>query len=332
MNKLINKGIWIFSDYRSTFQNSATLQLITKAKELATHLDGHIGVILIGHNINNLVTEYSNYGVDKIFIVEDKKLKGYSSDLYTSIITELVGDYHPEILLIPGSDFGREIAPRIASRLRTGLSSDCISLDIDKNGNLIQTCTVINGNLLAEIITPDNRPQIATVRPGVFKEHQKCYNPDVEIIRPKIDLQKFKVRVKIKSSIKIEHLGTKLEKAKNVICAGLGIAQKETIEKVEELAVLIDAEIGCTRPLIDNNYYTHDRLIGQTGRTIKPQLLLVIGASGTTHLVSSFKNSKCIIAINKDPKALIFNYCDIGIIGEGDSILSRLISKIKNNR
>jgi electron transfer flavoprotein alpha subunit len=329
LRDLIYNGIWIFGDHRNYFQDRVTLQLINRSRELANSINTYVGVVLIGDRVDEYILEYTAHGADKIFLIENKRLKNYSSDLYTSILVDLIENYKPEILLISGSDFGREIAPRVAARLRTGISSDCISLQINDKGNLVQISPSYQGNSLAEIITPECRPQIATVRPGVFSEQKHNYHAQAELIRIDIDIEKYDERVKIKTTGRIESQDTDLENADYVVCVGRGYSKRDNIKKARELAKLMDAEISGTRPVLEKNLLSDDRLIGQTGKTVKPQLLLVLGASGAVQFTASITNSDCIVAVNRDPNAAIFKYCDIGIVGDAGSIVNRLLKELK---
>lgn len=325
----MHNGIWIYGDHRNYFQDRVTLQLINRAKEMARDVNTYVGVVLIGWHLDEYIMEYAAHGADKIFTIQDRRLERYSSDLYTSVLTELIGHFSPEIMLISGSDFGREIAPRIAARLRTGISSDCISLQIDDRGRFIQVSPAYDGTAMAEIVTPESRPQIATVRPGVFKEMKHSYTSGAELILVEMDLSSFRERTRVLSSRRMETVEKGLEKAEQIVCVGKGIGKKDNLKKAREFALLIDAEIGCTRPLIENKYLPHDRLIGQTGKTVKPQLLFVFGASGAVQFTASIRNSACIVAVNRDPHASIFSDCDIGIVGDSASLLSRLIMELK---
>jgi electron transfer flavoprotein alpha subunit len=322
-------GIWIFGDHRNYFQDRVTLQLIARAKELAGVLHTYVGVVLLGWQVDEYVLEYTAHGADKIFLVEHEALRDYSSDLFTDIITDLVRDYCPEIFLISGSDFGREIAPRIGARLLTGVTSDCIALQIDDDGSLVQISPAFDGNALAEIRTERTFPQIATVRPGVFSERKHDYRGEAELVRVNPDMSNYRERVRVLSSRRAEAPACGLERAECVVCAGKGVSRRDQMRKVQELADILQAELGCTRPLVEEGKMDHERLIGQTGRTVKPELLVIAGASGAVQFTAAIRTSRCVIAINRDPNAAIFKYCDIGVVGDAAPFIGRLVKELK---
>ncbi len=324
-----HNGIWIFGDHRNYFQDRVTLQLIARARELAEIVHTYVGVVLLGSDVDEYVLEYTAHGADKIFLVEDEKLGKYSSDLYTDILTDLVREFRPEIFLISGSDFGREIAPRLGARLSAGVTSDCVALRMDERGNLVQISPAFDGNALAEIMTERARPQIATVRPGVFTERTHDYRGEAELVRVSIDLSSYREKVRVLSSRKAEYAVSGLERAECVVCVGKGVSRRDQLRRVQELAELIQGELGCTRPVVDEGKMGHDRLIGQTGRCIRPELLIVAGASGAVQFTAAIRTSRCIVAVNKDPGAAIFKYCDIGIVGDASSFIGRLVRELR---
>jgi len=251
------------------------------------------------------------------------------AELYAGVVTDLVREFRPEIFLISGSDFGRELAPRIAARLGTGVSSDCIALQINDAGNLVQVSPAFDGNALAEIMTERTYPQIATVRPGVFTERRHDYHGEAEVVRVNLDLSKYRDRVRVVSCSKADAPAAGLERADCVVCVGKGAARKDQTRRALELADLLQAEVGCTRPLVEEGKMDAERLIGQTGKTVKPELLVVAGASGAVQFTAAIQTSRCIVAINRDPGAAIFKYCDIGVVGDAASFLGRLVKELK---
>jgi len=328
LKDLTYNGIWIFGDHRNYFQDRVTLQLINRARELAATINTYVGAILIGDAVDEYVLEYTAHGADRIFLIEHPRLKQYSSELYAAVLVDLIRHYKPEILLFSGSDFGREIAPRLAARLHAGTSSDCISLRIDEDGNLIQISPAYHGNALAEIVTPEARPQIATVRPGVFDEQKHNYHAQAELIRVEIDLD-YEERVAVRSLGRIETYDTGLEHADYVVCVGRGFSTRDNVRKARELSSLMDAELGSTRPVLEKGLLADESLIGQTGKTISPQLLMILGVSGAVQFTASITGSECIVAVNQDPHAAIFKFCDIGIVGDAGSFVSRLLKQLK---
>ncbi|HPQ54728.1 MAG TPA: electron transfer flavoprotein subunit alpha/FixB family protein [Spirochaetota bacterium] len=325
---MMHEGIWVFGDHRNYYQDRVTLQLLARAREMAAKVNTYVGVVVIGADVDEYCMEYTAHGAEKVFLVEHESLQEYSLEGFTGIITDLVREFRPEILLVPGSDFGRLLAPKVAARLGTGASSDCIALDIDDEGFFVQMSAVHDGSAVAEILGRDIYPHIATVRPGVYRERPHDYNACAELVRVEADEGSFRERVRVLSSTRESAETGGLEEAPCVVCAGNGIG-RGGIRRVRELAALISAEIGCTRPLVEKNFMTHDRLIGQTGKAVRPELLIVAGASGATQFTAAIGGSKCIVAVNRDQNAAVFGHCDIGIVGDADSVMRRLIARLK---
>ena len=324
-----HNGIWIFGDHRNYFQDRVTLQLIARARELAEIVHTYVGVVLLGNGVDEYVLEYTAHGADKIFLVEDERLEKYSSDLYTDILADLVREFRPEVFLISGSDFGREIAPRLGARLGAGVTSDCVAFRMDDGGNLVQISPAFDGNALAEIITERARPQIATVRPGVFTERSHDYRGEAELVRVSMDVSACREKVSVLSSRKAESAVSGLERAEYVVCIGKGVSRRDQIRKAQDLVDLIQGELGCTRPIVEEGKLGNDRLVGQTGKCIRPELLIVAGASGAVQFTAAIRTSRVIVAVNKDPGAAIFKYCDIGIVGDASSFLGRFARELR---
>lgn len=323
------EGVWIFGDYRNYFQNRVTLQLIAKGKELALKLDTEVTVLVLGENVHQYAMEYVAHGADVVLVVDHPDLKEYQVETYTSIVAQIVQEYQPEIFLSGATSFGREFFPRLAKRLNTGLSADCMALDVDqKTRLLIQTTPAFGGELLAEVVTPNHRPQMATVHPGIFDElpHNseaigRILYPDVEIIPDK--------RIQLLRSRPEKIRKVHLEDAKVVIVGGRGIGSKEQFQMLFELADLLGGEVGATRPAIRTGWMDEDRLIGQTGKNVKPKLLITIGTSGALQYTTGIRASETIIAINHDPHAPIFKMADLGLVGDAGAILDLLLKEIR---
>lgn len=326
--KEANREIWIFGDYRNYFQNRVTLQLIAKGKELAGQIGGMLCVVVFGDDIDEWTWEYTCHGADKIYIVKDESLAQYKIELYTSLLERLVKEHDPEILLIGATEFGKEFAPRVAKRLNTGLSADCIDLAIDEKERLVATAPAFGGNLLADIVAPDCRPQMATVRPGTFKEIP--HNDDLENEKIYIPLPGDlpRERVRLLSSEKIPERGVKLENAKVVVCGGRGMGSKRKFKNLFELARLLGAEVGGTRPVVYSDWLEHDALVGQAGKNIQPQILLSFGISGAIQHTASITDSDFIIAVNKNPNATMMKMADVGIVADAGQVCNALIKEL----
>jgi electron transfer flavoprotein alpha subunit len=323
------KDIWVFGDYRNYFQNRVTLQLLSKGKELAQALGGSVCALLIGSDTNEYAMEYIAHGADVVYMVEHPDLTEYQVEAFTHIAADLIRRYQPEIFLLGGNSFGREFAPRLAARLKTGLSADCLALEIDKEtGNMLQTTPAFGGNLMAVVVTPYRRPQMATVHPGVFKEKVHDYSATGKIVYPDIEVE-VDTRVELIRSRQRLPQKIDLESAHIVLTGGRGMESQACFQLLFDLAELLNGQVGATRPAVLAGWAEEERLIGQTGKTIKPNLLITFGTSGALQYTVGFMGSEAIIALNKDPHAPIFRNCDLGLVGDVKAVLPLLIETLK---
>ncbi len=327
----MNRGsclVWVFGDYGDYFQNRVTLQLIAKGKSLAAELDTRLGVVVLGEDIGQYVMEYAAHGADVIYAADHHALKDYDVELFTAVVASWVGIYRPEIFLAGATVFGREFFPRLAKRLQTGLSADCVALEIDKeSGAFVQTTPAFGGDLLADVITPQHRPQMATVHPGTFRELSHDPFAIAELIYPPVpELPPRKIEV-IRRRQERAHKAS-LKDAKVVIVGGKGMGSKANFEKLFQLAEILDGEVGATRPAVDAGWIGEERLLGQTGKSVRPRLLITIGTSGALQYTSGIQGSETVIAVNRDPSAPIFSVADLGIVGDADRIVSLLIEEL----
>jgi electron transfer flavoprotein alpha subunit len=327
-NKALS-GVWIFGDYRNYFQNRVTLQLIAKGKELATKRNTKVTALLLGDQVQQYAMEYVAHGADVVIAAEHPDLKEYQVESYCALVAQWVEAFEPEIFLAGATSFGREFFPRLAKRLGTGLSADCVALEVDpKTGFLLQTTPAFGGELLAEVVTPNHRPQMATVHPGVFRE--RPHDPEAVglILYPEIDIVP-PSRVKLIRSRRQQIRKVNLEEAPVVIAGGRGLGTKEQFERLYELAHLLEGEVGATRPVIRAGWAEEDRLLGQTGKSVKPKLLISIGTSGALQYTTGIQNAEVIIAINRDPHAPIFKMADLGLAGDASTVLPLLLEALR---
>jgi electron transfer flavoprotein alpha subunit len=323
------KSIWIFGDYRNYYQNRVTLQLISKAVELAQTIKAEVCAVVVGHEIEEYIMEYVAHGADRVLAIDDPVLKSYSTEHYLTIIETLVRQRDPDIILIGATDFGREFAPRLAKRLKTGLSADCVGLDITDEGLLLQIAPSFGGNMLAEIVTEKYRPQMATVRPGTFKEIPHNYERKAIVERlPLMDnLPKPRVRlVEYERSTEREHT---IENATVIVCGGRGMSNKNNFKKLHELAKLLGGGVGATRPVIYAGWADHGALVGQAGKHIKPKILFSFGISGAIQHTAGLGEADFIIAVNKNPQAVMMKMADVAIVADASDILNTLIKELK---
>jgi electron transfer flavoprotein alpha subunit len=323
------KSIWVFGDYRNYYQNRVTLQLISKAVELARTIKAEVCAVVVGHKIEEYIMEYVAHGADRVLAIDDPVLKSYSTEHYLTIIETLVRQRDPDIILIGATDFGREFAPRLAKRLKTGLSADCVGLDITDEGLLLQIAPSFGGNMLAEIVTENHRPQMATVRPGTFKEIPHNYERKAIVERlPLMDnLPKPRVRlVEYERSTEREHT---IENATVIVCGGRGMSNKNNFKKLHELAKLLGGGVGATRPVIYAGWADHGALVGQAGKHIKPKILFSFGISGAIQHTAGLGEADFIIAVNKNPQAVMMKMADVAIVADASDILNTLIKELK---
>jgi electron transfer flavoprotein alpha subunit len=324
-----SEGVWVFGDYRNYFQNRVTLQLIAKARDLAGKLATEVTVLLLGDHVHQYAMEYVAHGADAVVVVDDPNLKDYQVETYTRIVSRLVEHSRPEVFIAGATAFGREFFPRLAKRLNTGLSADCISLEIDeKTGLLIQTTPAFGGELLADIVTPEHRPQMATVHPGIFTELLHNHAAMGRILYPEMEIDRDE-RVELIRSRPEQSRKGGLQDASVVLVGGRGLGSKEGFQMLFEAAQLLGGDVGATRPVITSGWAEEERLLGQTGKSVKPKLLISIGTSGALQYTTGIQGAENIIAINRDPQAPIFRMADLGLVGDAKAVMGLLLERLR---
>lgn len=323
------REIWVFGDYRNYFQNRVTLQLLARARDLAPALDATVCALAFGHGVDEYVREYVAHGADRVYVTDHPDLAEYRTETFAALTARLAAARRPSILLVGATDFGRELAPMVARRLNTGLTADCVGLDVDADGVLVQTAPSFGGNLLAEIITPRARPQMATVRPGIFPEipHDDDRTGEIVPIPPAADLPADRVRVR--ASEYRPRREARLEDARVVICGGRGMGSRARFKKLFELARLLDGEVGATRPVVHGRWIDPDALVGQAGRTIRPRVLFSFGISGAIQHTAAIGDSELIIAVNKNPEAPMMKLADVAVVADANQLCAALIRELK---
>jgi electron transfer flavoprotein alpha subunit len=323
------KGIWVIAEHYKSKIHNVAFQLLGKGRELADKLGVNLTFVILGYNFDDRLDEISQYGMDEIIYVKSPILKHYYSDLYVKAISKLINKHNPEIILIGATPTGRDFAPRIAKRLNAGLTADCTALEIDpETKNLLQTRPTYGGNVLATIRNPSSRPQMATVRPGIFKAPSKV---EKEVIIKKVEYH-FEEKDSVSKIIKVINTSkntVNLEDAKIIVAGGRGVGSKENFKLIEELARVLGAELGGSRITVELNWLDADRQVGQTGVTVSPKLYIACGISGAIQHVVGMENSDIIVAINRDPEAPIFHIAHYGIVGDLNEVVPILIDEIK---
>jgi len=324
------KGVWVFAEQRDGIVGSVAFELLAKAKELAKDLNTYVGAILLGSNITDKAQELIYRGADKVFVVDSPVLEHYIAENYTKAISGLIGKYKPEIILAGATTTGRSLVSRIAVSIHAGLTADCTGLDIDKEKKiLIQTRPAFGGNIMAQIISPNHRPQMATVRHKVMPEAIADSSRKGEVIKDNFDQNLQDKRIKFLDFIKEAISTVNLSEADVIVSGGRGLGEGKNFSLIEELAEVLGAAVGSSRASVDAGWIPYSHQVGQTGRTVCPKIYIACGISGQIQHLVGMQSAKTIIAINKDPDASIFKVANYGIVGDIFKIIPLLIKKLK---
>lgn len=326
------RGVWVIAEHYKNIIHPVAFQLLGKGRELARELEVNLTLVILGFQIEDQLKDIGKYGSDEIIYVKSPIFKHYHSDLYVRALTDLIIENKPEIILIGATPTGRDFAPRVAKRLHAGLTADCTGLEIDEHSrNLLQTRPAYGGSLMAVIGTPNSRPQMATVRPGIFEPPEKT---ETKSNIREIDY-KFKETdavTKIIEVIEKKRNSVNLEHAEIIVAGGRGVGSKKNFKLIEELSAVLGAELGGSRVAVELEWLEQDRQIGQTGKTVSPKLYIACGISGAIQHLVGMQNSEIIVAINKDRNAPIFNVAHYGIIGDLNEIIPLLIEELKKTK
>ncbi|KIX14739.1 electron transfer flavoprotein subunit alpha/FixB family protein [Dethiosulfatarculus sandiegensis] len=323
------KSIWVFGDYRNYFQNRVTLQLIARAKELARQDEARVCVLVFGHKTGQWVHEYVAHGADVVYVMDHVNLSKYQIETFTRILVGLANEYKPGIILVGATGFGKELAARTARELGTGLTADCVDLFINEKGEFVQTAPAFGGNLLAEILIPKHSPKMATVRPGTFQELPHDEKRTAQVIELPLPQDLPPERVIRKSIERLPHRAQSLEQAKVVVLGGRGMGSKKKFKNLLELARLLRAEVGATRPVVHANWAEEDMLVGQAGKNIKPKILFSFGISGAIQHTAGFGDIDFIVAVNKNPVAQMMQMADVAIQADANQVCLAMIRELK---
>lgn len=328
------RGIWIYIQVDDGVINEASLQLLGVAREIADKLDTYVGGVLIGYNVSSLAEEPFYYGADKVFLVDDERLKVYAPNLYGEIVYLIAKKYKPEALLVGGTLKGRELAPYIANNLKTGITADLTSIEVDvEKRDIILIRPPFGAYMLAHIKTRDRRPVMGSVRPNVFPTPERDESRKGEVIKLSLDELGFKYRdpgLKLIEYIPIEKREEiPIEKASILVSGGRGLGSKEGFKLLQELADEIGGVISGSRKAVDAGWIPHEKQVGQTGKTVKPEIYFAIGISGAAQHLFGIREAKRVVAINIDPEAPIFDNADYGIIGDYRDVVPALIKVLR---
>lgn len=325
------KDVWIFVELREKEIKKVSFELASKAQEIADTLGERVGAVILGGKVKHLCDDIAAYGVDVVYIAENDNLIEYNTSNYAGILTGLISKYKPNIVLFPATHLGRDLAPRVAATLEVGLTADCTGLSI-KDGLLLQSRPAFGGNIMADIISPSARPQMATIRPNVMKIRSPDSSRKAKIISIPVDIDPKAMRITIKEIIKTTESGTKsLDEADIIISGGRGMGSAENFKILEDLAETINGVIGASRAAVDVGWRPRSDQVGQSGKTVSPKLYIACGISGKIQHQVGMKGSDTIIAINTDPEAPIFDIADCGIVGDLFEIIPALNEELKKN-
>ncbi len=353
------KGVWVFCEQRHGQLMPTDLELVSEARRLADEMGCAVTGVLLGENIESVAKILGGYGADEVMVCDSPLLKDYTTDAYTKVICDLVNEYKPAVLLIGATNIGRDLGPRCAARLHTGLTADATHLDVDtgeyieflrtnstmdvdsqkfdlEDRNLKMTRPAFGGHLMATIICPRFRPQMSTVRPGVMHkaEFDRAKMDACQIVKPEFSLTADDIHVEILSVEKAAKKMVDLVGANVVVSVGRGIGKnvKEGIALAEKLAEAMHGVVGASRPVVDSGWMSSDHQVGQTGKTVHPKVYVALGISGAIQHVAGMQDSELIIAINKNENAPIFGVADYGIVGDLFKAVPDLIKAIENEQ
>ena len=325
------KNVWVFIERENQAVASVSFELLGKARTLADDLGSKVVAVFLGYNIKKEAQELIYRGADEVIIVEKKELDHFIAENYANTIVHLVKKYKPEIILAGATTTGRSLVSRIAVKIRTGLTADCTGLDIDKEKKLlVQTRPAFGGNIMAQIITPNYRPQMATVRNKVMKELVPDKKRKGKIIEEVLDGDIIDRRIKFIKFVREEAYKVNLADADIIVSGGRGLGDPKNFSLIRELASTLGAAVGASRAAVDAGWIPYSHQVGQTGRTVAPKIYIACGISGQIQHLVGMQSSKIIVAINKDPEAPIFKVANYGIVGDLFKVIPLLVEKLKN--
>jgi electron transfer flavoprotein alpha subunit len=342
-------GVWVFAEQNNGVLHNGSLELLGCGYGLAQALNEELCAVLLGNNVKNLVSTLAEYGAEKVYLAQDKKLRTYQTNAYTNTISDIIKEHKPSIVLYPATSAGRDLAPRIAQRLQVGLTADCTELAIDEEEkHLLQTRPAFGGNVMATIVSARTRPQMATVRPGVMKALRKGERRETvgairespsrsaslenaQFIECEVRLDSKDIKTRILEVIKERRRSINLQDAKVIVAGGRGIKSKEGVKLLEELASAIGGEVAGSRVVVENGLLPVERQVGQTGQSVSPELYIACGISGAVQHRAGMQNSRIVVAINTDADAPIFTVADYGIVGDLFEIVPAITDAVRKN-
>ena len=335
------KGVYVFAQQVDNELSGIAFELLGKAKELAADLSTDVTAVLIGSGVKGLVDQLAEYGADKVIVVDDPELKEYRTEPYAHALASVINEYKPEIVLVGATAIGRDLGPRVSARVATGLTADCTVLEMgdfpinpvpnqeQKHNQLLMTRPAFGGNTIATIACPDNRPQMATVRPGVMQKIDPIAGAKAEVIEYNPGFTPNNKYVEILDVVKELSDTVDIMDAKILVSGGRGVGSAENFKILQDLADVIGGTVSCSRAVVDNGWLPKELQVGQTGKTVRPNVYFAIGISGAIQHTAGMEESDIIVAINKDETAPIFDVADYGIVGDLNKIVPKLTEELK---
>jgi electron transfer flavoprotein alpha subunit len=330
IDKSLYKGVWVFAEQRGGKLANVTLELLGEGRKLADELKEPLVAVILGKGIEPLSKKLIAQGADKVFVADAPELESFLEDSYTQVIVDLVKQERPNIILYGATAIGRSLAPKVAARLETGLTADCTGLEVDvAERNLLQTRPAFGGNLMATILCPNHRPQMATVRPKVFKPLAEDSSRTGEVVSVDLSSTKWDIRAKVLEVVKETGYVVNLEEANIIVSGGRGLCDPKNFAMVEELAKVLGGAVGASRAAVDAGWIPYAHQVGQTGKTVGPKVYFACGLHGALQHMAGMSSSDIIIAINKNPDAPIFKIATYGIVGDVREVLPLLTKEFQ---
>lgn len=326
------KGIYVIAEQFEGKLRDVSFELLGQARVLADTIGDEVGAVLIGKDVKPLAQELIAHGAHKVYVYDDAQLEHYNTTAYAKVLVDFFNKQKPNVYLVGATNIGRDLGPRVANMLKTGLTADCTQLGVDDDKKtIVWTRPALGGNIMAEIICPDNRPQMGTVRPHVFKKPEADASAQGEVIDMKADLTDADFMTKFIELIKLGDGGVKIEDADFIVSGGRGMNSEEPFKTgiLKELADVLGGAVGASRAAVDAGWIDALHQVGQTGKTVAPKIYVACAISGAIQHLAGMTGSDCIIAINKDEDAPIFKVCDYGIVGDVFDVLPKLTAAIK---
>ncbi len=337
------KGVFVFAQQVDNVLDGVAFELLGKGKDLAKDLDTDVTAVLIGSGVKELADQLAEYGADKVIVVDDPALKEYRTEPYAHALSSVINEYKPDIVLVGATAIGRDLGPTVSARVKTGLTADCTSLEIgdfplvaapgkedeQKHNQLLMTRPAFGGNTIATIACPDNRPQMATVRPGVMQKIAPIAGAKANLVEFNPGFEENNRYVEILNIVKAVKNTANIMEAKILVSGGRGVGSKENFKLLDDLAEVLGGTVSCSRAVVENGWQPVDLQVGQTGKTVRPQIYFAIGISGAIQHVAGMEDADLIVAINKDEDAPIFDVADYGLVGDLNKIVPALTAALK---